>query len=515
MGDNIRNLDLRPVAWTRVEGEWVRKGGLERTAGLERAATYAAAKTTRQTGAWLTPGGSVKDIISASLPTMRERMRQLVRDFPYIARAIKTETDYIVGSGIRFQSRDPNRKEIESVFNRWAETADYTGYMHLYDMQRLTKRQDRVCGEFLMVRHFEGPYIPLSYQIIEPDFLTDNDTRPFRKSSLIQDGIEYNPKTGRVVGYHFQDPYGYGDTWRAPVSAVVHRFEMLDPGQIRGVMQLAPAIILADSLRELLTNELDASKMAAKWLGMITTEDPGDFQANLEQNKYGDKLEQIENMIFEYLRPGEKMDLNSANRPSTTFDPFTKLIIRMLSIVSGLPYEILSGDYAGLNYSVARIKRNDFEIELQPSIDRHIRAFCDPIAADFYRMASLSGRLSLPGYFADPYKYITTTKWQPTGVPLMDPLKEGKANVVAVDALQKSDIEIAAARGRDYEDVLDEIVLGNEMQEERGLTKTEVSTASQGNPAAVEEQKSLRKISHEHGEALADIIDILDNILNT
>ena len=40
-------------------------------------------------------------------------------------------------------------------------------------------------------------------------------------------------------------------------------------------------------------------------------------------------VKQIENAIIEYLRPGEKISLSSYNRPGDSFEPFTKLGLKL------------------------------------------------------------------------------------------------------------------------------------------------------------------------------------------
>jgi len=77
-----------------------------------RSNQYAAAKTTRVSGDWSPVDAGVNDIIAASSSAVRARVRQLVRDFPYFARAVNVVTAYTVGPGIMFQSRvtDPSGK---------------------------------------------------------------------------------------------------------------------------------------------------------------------------------------------------------------------------------------------------------------------------------------------------------------------------------------------------------------------------------------------------------------------
>jgi len=76
----------------------------EHLALTKRTEMYAAAKTSRLTGPWTLTNTNVNDIIAASSPALRARVRQLIRDFPYLDRAANIMVDYSVGTGIVFQS---------------------------------------------------------------------------------------------------------------------------------------------------------------------------------------------------------------------------------------------------------------------------------------------------------------------------------------------------------------------------------------------------------------------------
>jgi len=73
---------------------------------------YAAAKSPRTIGGWSPVDSPVNMLLGNSLPRVRSRVRQSVRDFPIIACAVEIGTTYSVGDGIRFQSRvkDPSGK---------------------------------------------------------------------------------------------------------------------------------------------------------------------------------------------------------------------------------------------------------------------------------------------------------------------------------------------------------------------------------------------------------------------
>ena len=241
-----------------------------------RRETYAAAKTNRLVGPWSPGNSNVNDVIGASSSTVRARVRQLVRDFPYFARAMNIIVDYVVGSGITYQARVQdgsgklNRKlnqRIEDSVNRWADEADISGKLHFYEMMRLSKRQDVESGEFLLVKTRSDDrrrYLPFCLQAYEADWLSSNTLRGVASGSEVEQGIEYNAATGQVLAYHLTDPDAWGKAKRIPADRVIHGFDMLRPGQLRGISPLAPGVMVAHSLREYMEAEIDAAKMVVQ-----------------------------------------------------------------------------------------------------------------------------------------------------------------------------------------------------------------------------------------------------------
>lgn len=473
-----------------------------------RAEMYAAAKSNRLTGAYTIGSANVNDIIKASSPALKAKVSQLIRDFPYLARAVNVIVDYSIGNGIIFQSRVWTRgakpkldkktmQKIEDAVNWWMDQADASGKQHYYEMMRLSKRQDVEGGEFLLVKNYDkipNKYIPYQLQMYEADWLAttkDNystggiDIGAAPGVREIRQGIEYEKLTGRVTGYWFRDPNYGGKEIYISADQVVHGFDMLRPMQLRGVSAFAPGVLIANDLSTYLDTEIDGAKAAAKWVGVIETPDPVTRQAGLTTDSTtGKKIEELENAIIEYLRPGEKLELKSSNRPGTTFDPFVRLLLTMLSITTGAPYELISGDYRGLNMSTAQIVRNDFAQQLRPISVRHVRQYGMPTIKTAVDVAVLTGKLSLPGYWQNPRMYLGS-EWQPPGMNAINPLREAKAQVEAISGLLKSPQEVALERGRNYEDVLDEIAQAKEMQKDRGLEVVDEKKNEKNNPAAV------------------------------
>ena len=473
-----------------------------RSAALMRTETYAAAKSNRLTGTWAPAWVNVNDLIGASSPTVRNRVRQLVRDFPYFANAVNKLVDYTVGEGIVYQARvkGPDGKlntvlnqQIEDAFKWWGDEADIAGKLHYYEIMRLMKRQDVESGEFIAVKTLSKDrtrFLPFCLQVFEADWLASNPSWSQATADIeIEQGIEYRRATGKVLAYHFTDPDGWGKSIRIPAENVIHGFQTLRPGQLRGISPLAAGVMVAHSLHDFMDAEIDAAKMAAKYLALVKTPNPlgRQYGTTTTDAETGQKIETLENAIIEYLRPGEEIEIAKNPRPGENFSPFVKLVLCMLSVTVNVPYELLSGDYGGLNYSVSRSIRNDFIHQLRPIATRHVRQFAMPCQREFFDAAWMSGRLDLPGYGGEPRRYVTACEYQPPGMDPIDPMRETKAAVDGIKALIRSPQEVVRARGRELEDVYREIAAAKEMAAELDIAPEEISTALANNPAAVME----------------------------
>ncbi len=501
------NLLDRFVGWMSPERALRRSMARERLERLSRRQeTYAAAKTDRMTGAWSPANSSINSVIGASAVPVRARVRQLVRDFPYFASAVDNIVAFTVGAGITFQSKvrtadgklDKRRaQQIEDAFRFWADEADVAGKLHFYEMMDLGKRQDVECGEFLLVKRYrpkERRYIPYCLQAYEADWLTTrNDTghqAGTAAATEIWQGVEYETSTGRVLAYHFTDPDGWGKPVRIAAEHIVHGFKTLRPGQIRGITPFAAGLLLARDLQEYMDAEIDAAKMAAKYLAFVKSESPIAGQLGVKTYGTGEDqqyIEEMENAIVEYLNPGESVEIAHNPRPGATFPPMVRLLLTMLAVTTGVPYEILSGDYLQINYSTSRTARNDFLHRLRPIIARHVRQWCQPVIVPFFDWAVTAGRIDLPGYFANPHPW-RRCEWQPPGMESIDPAKETRAAVEGAKAHLRSPQEVIRARGRDPEEVLREIAEFKEMQADLGITPEEIPTSLKTNPAALDEQ---------------------------
>ncbi|MGE4519541.1 MAG: phage portal protein [Desulfobacteraceae bacterium] len=444
------------------------------------------------------PAGGEKDInqlISQKQQRVSQRVKQLVRDFPFFARAVSVRQDLVVGTGIKLQSRvrrnsEPLRiinKENEDFFKQWEDIADSSGVHHFSELCRLAKKSEMEDGEYLFIKreiHNSKRIVPFSLQLIEPSRLSVIGAR-VKKGNIISQGIEFEPKTGQRVAYHIENE-GYGKPVRIPAEYVIHGFKPIAPGQIRGISPLASGVVVADYLHDLIESTLDTTRKASKYLGFVTTPDISGFQKGKTTTRDGKKIENIESTILEYLNPGEKVEFADSNMPGTSHDSLILLILRMLSVSTETPFEMLTANYSGLSYSNHKGSRADMMRGIRSDQQRMIKNLHSPVYKEIIRWGVLTGKLKRPGFFETPEIWLDHA-WIPPGLESTDNLRDSKGNSESVKNGLRSPQQIFKESGQDMEEVLDDLSEFYRLAEEKGvpIEIMKSSTSIQNNPAAL------------------------------
>ena len=479
----------------------------QRRRAMELFQRYHAASFNHLTGGW--SGGMRNNnlLISASSQIVRERTRDLVRNFPPFARAVDAYAAFVVGRGSRFQSLaltpdgeadKKTRQKIESRFRAWMDEADVAKKLHFYELQQLACRQFLENGEWLgrmVTPRARGRHL-LAVQMHDAEDLSSWKAADMGQGASIMDGVEFDPVTAEALAYHFQrvpEMGGQYETWREEACNVLHCFKVLRPGQLRGISPFAAAILLAKDMQDYMSAELGSAKMAARWLGIVTSEDVdtaqmarlGGGMGGIAGGSDANRLEEIPVAMMEYLKTGEDVKFAPPSaRPGDSFDRFTSFCLRMVSILVSIRYEVLSGDYKELNYSVSKASRNDDTQLLIPHRFRLEQHFIRPV---FYRWLDCEALTQdyLPGYFAEPWRY-RQAMFIPAGSPSVDPLRDGKADIDAINSKLKSPQQVIMSNGDDPEEVLEQHRQWLELCEEKGVDPasiTSINTNLASNPA--------------------------------
>ena len=450
---------------------------------------YAAGDPSRAHYGWGRQGaGSANAVNMRSLPLMRTRIRELVRDDPYARRILDVLSTNTVGDGIvprASTGREGRDRRLQRAWSDWAETTqiDVTGTHDVYGLQTLAHRAWKESGEvFLRAIPYTnaeaeryGLAVPLQFQVLEADYLAahrDGQTERSTGNRIVQ-GVELNA-WGKPVAYHFHtahpgDAYtlgalpGYGlETVRVPAEQVVHLFKPARPGEVRGVPEMHAVALKIRALQDYHEALLFRAKIEACLAAFVTSsEDASRSPLGQEaQSVDGQRVEQFEPGMVSYLKPGEDVKFADPSG-SGAHNDYSRQALQAIAVGAGITYDQLTGDLTAANYSSLRagkieVRRRTSQEQWQVMVPR----LCDPIWRLMVRTGENAGLWG---------RGPATVKWAPPRHEPVDPLKDAQADLLQVRAGFKTLSQAIAEGGYDPADQLAEIQQSNAKLDELEL----------------------------------------------
>ncbi|VVP57185.1 phage portal protein [Pseudomonas fluorescens] len=334
------------------------------TDGVKRA--YEAAAIGRRNAGWRAGGNDANSELAPALARMRNRARDQRRNNPYAASGIAGIADYTIGHGIiprpAGRSKAANKK-LAKLWDRWAGTTecDADGLNTFYGLQHLALTTIAESGEVLVRRRWrkvkDGLSVPLQLQVLEGDYLDEGKTASLANGGQIIQGVEFDA-IGKRVGYWLfpQHPgamgyRAYPESHRVPAEDVLHVFFAERPGQVRGGTWLASVMQRMKNLDEMDDAMIEQAKVAACFAAFISSDPTGDL---LPPGTRPDLISHVEPGIIQQLGATESVTFGT---PPTFagYQPYTWLALHAVAAGLGVPYEILTGDLKGVNYTSGRM----------------------------------------------------------------------------------------------------------------------------------------------------------------
>ena len=480
-----------------------------------------ASKSRRSLKEWMPGGNDADSDILPDLETLRERSRDLIRNNPLAAGAIKTKVTNVIGTGLRLQSRidrdflnlnedqaDAWEKVAEREWRLYWESkdCDITRTLNGHGITRMVYQQSKENGDvFVLLPTKTVTGFPYSrrLQVIEADRVCNADDTG--DTDTLAGGIEKD-KHGAPEWYHVLEQHpgavaaSITRTWRkipafgkkTGLRNVIHLYNQTRPGQSRGVPDLAAVI---EPLKQL-GRYTDAEVMAAVISGMFTVfikTDTGDGfdYSNLAVEtgqSSSDKDLKLGNGLIMELAAGEDVHDSNPGRPNTAFDPFVQAILRQVGAALEIPFEILIKHFTA-SYSAARAAL----LEMWKYVMSERRWLSDNFLKIVYEVwmyeAVTSGRIVAPGFLADPgiraaylgCEFVGPAKGQ------IDELKEVKAAKERLsEGLSTLADETAELTGKDWEKNHPQQVKEHNRRLEDGLITPTMEAVEENNGNTVE-----------------------------
>jgi lambda family phage portal protein len=267
-----------------------------------------------------------------------------------------------------------------------------------------------------------------------------------------------NPKTGR--------------------PRLLHVFDPLFEGQTRGIPWLASVMNRLKDVDDFHEAELIAKQIEACF-GLVVTRSE-DASGSLhtrassrssETNSDGQRIEEIEPGLIEYLETGEDIKTISPDRPGMTFQPFIETTLRTVAGALNYPYELLAKNFFQTTFASGRLALLDgfagFKMRQSVLLDMFLtplwKTFCFELV-----VGDQLDQVESNMYYADPSRYDAVT-WRSKPFGFIDPEKEVRAHATGKDKEILTLAEISAQKGTDWEETQSQMEIENQRTIERHL----------------------------------------------
>jgi lambda family phage portal protein len=453
---------------------------IRRALGLDRRRAFDAAGGGRRWEGAKTVE-SLNAAIMAGATVAARRAGYYARNNPWVAASVQGLVANAVGTGIKPRSMHPDasvRDALHGLWRRWTDRADGAGLTDFYGLQALALRAMVESGEsFARLRFADAGdgLPPLTIDLMDREQVPSDLHREIGAGVRIRAGIEFDG-AGRRIAYHcYRHRPGDAlapmalDMVRVPAADIVHLFQVLAPGQLRGITWLAPILLRLHELDQYEDAALVKAKVAALFTGFIR--DPDGTVAGLNNGSAVNGVLQVgmEPGSLIPLPPGADIQFSDPADPGD-YGAYVKNHIRAIASGLGLPYELVSGDLEGVTYSSIRAGLVEFRRRIEQL--QHtvlVYQFCRPVWERFVRMAVLSGALPARDFERDPAPYLAA-EWLPPKWDWVDPLKDARAEIEQIRAGLKSRSQSIAERGYDVEEVDSAIAADRAREARLGLT---------------------------------------------
>lgn len=366
---------------------------------------------------------------------------------------VKCATDHVIGTGLKAKStikrsQVPNItekrvKEIETIlndyFSSWADSTivDVTGKDNFYTLQRLAYSGYKIDGDSFATLPLTT--ISKDNKVIQVNLLAAQYIES-TKSDFIQ-GIKVS-KNNLPLKYSIKQKDGTFkevSTFSNRKRNVLHIFEREKQKQVRGLPFLNPIMRDIDAIDQYMKFELTAAKLAAIFFGSIESQTKeeifGDEQDDLLSGngvqKKTKKNTVKENSITQ-LQTGDKLNIHQQGRDNPNYDKFIMTSLQKLSTNTRIPLEIILAQFVS-SYSASRAAMLQMLKFTDPERDIFVNSFCKPTRDQVITWGVLSGQLDIPEFFDNRTALLRAT-WLGSPMGSVDPMKDVKAKVAAVDA---------------------------------------------------------------------------------
>ncbi len=411
---------------------------------------------------------------------VREYCRDADRNDCVVGQMVDRMCDNVVGEGLMCEPQTPDpevNKTIKQRFWDWSIDKAQCCARRMFPFgmqQRLFLRSEFFDGDIFAMPVGNDARI----QLIEGDrcLTPSNTTKKVIHGILLGDQAEplefwftkikrrdaHIERVSEVETYSAYDEEGFAQVWHG-----------LDPkrvSQSRGVPALKAVFDYLTMLEDVNFAKLVQAQVVS-CIGLFI-ERTNDFKGSTNIRLGAQSTEQDEDsntQTYEKMKPGlilkgrrgEKPQAINANVPNAEYFDHVRLILRIVGAAAGLPLSLVLLDTHDTTFHGYRGELNEARKGFRRARGRLAQNFCTPVYRWKVRQWLRTGLLpdSAKKFAADGSLYWH--KWIGEGWPYVDPEKDARADVVAMDNMLESPRGLHARQGKDYEEIVDETIEDN------------------------------------------------------
>jgi lambda family phage portal protein len=440
-------------------------GGMIAPPGLEAGSLH------RRLTAWQPRSEHVNALLRNAGNTTLTRARWLVRNNGYAKAAVRSWRSATVGAGIKPSSLIEDRDLRETV-NRawldWTDDADAEGVTDLYGIQRRVAGEAFLAGECFVRMRPRRPEdhltVPLQLQVMPAEQLPMSREETAPSGNPIRLGIEFdrNLRDKRVAYWFYRtnpsdatipwrDALGANLITRVPAEEVLHVFDPIESGQIRGLTSFGAAMVKLFHLDLYDDAELERKKQQARFAAVITSSSESEVE-----------MTDLDTMpiapfgpgAYAQLQPGEEIKFTEPGEVGGSYEPFQYRTLLAVASALGVPYYELSHDLTKASYASSRAGLVAFRMEVEAfQYAIMVFQFLRRVWQQWMQTAVLAGALPISAteYRRDIKAYQRAKMITPK-LPWVDPAKDAKAEVDMVNNGFKSRGDVIESMGSDPEE---------------------------------------------------------------
>ena len=301
-----------------------------------------------------------RDATPATRRNLTSASRELYNNYSLFCAIIERLVSLTVGGGFTVTPTTSSAEFNNAAARAWKDFADeceLTSRRNFLTFQKIFARSVFVDGDVFTVHTFDEFGNP-KWQIFEGYRITDKISCDWDKpEGVVLDSF------GRPVAYNIALDEDFTRFARVPASAVVRYSFDKRPNQYRGLPLMHAAINTILDTKEIIGYEKQSVKASSAFIGSVSREsgeestEGAGFAALKNLGTPPDTSETDEAVLqwyqqqtssgFKIGRPGDKIEMNSTDRPGPAWQGFMSFLVESACLATGLTPSVILGTKVG------------------------------------------------------------------------------------------------------------------------------------------------------------------------